>query len=73
MLDSLNHYSKNTAYIRCMAKELKKMSVNVSEQEFKALEEYAQKDNRTKTEVLREFIRTLPTYRSSESTGEKKR
>jgi hypothetical protein len=56
-----------------MAKELKKMSVNVSEQEFKALEEYAQKDNRTKTEVLREFIRTLPTYRSSESTGEKKR
>jgi hypothetical protein len=45
-----------------MAKGLKKMSVNVSEQEFQALEEYAQKDSRTKTEVLREFIRTLPTY-----------
>jgi hypothetical protein len=45
-----------------MAKGLKKMSVNVSEQEFQALEEYAQKDSRTKTEILREFIRTLPTY-----------
>jgi hypothetical protein len=50
-----------------MAKGLKKMSVNVSEQEFQALEEYAQKDSRTKTEVLREFIRTLPTYPPNKS------
>jgi hypothetical protein len=47
-----------------MAKELKKMSLNVTQQEFNALEEFADRDGRTKTEVLREFIRTLPTYRS---------
>ncbi|MDP8962907.1 MAG: CopG family transcriptional regulator [Cyanobacteriota bacterium] len=51
-----------------MAKELKKMSVNISEQEFEALEEYAQKDSRTKTEVLRELIRTLPTYPPKKSS-----
>ncbi len=67
MLYLLSHYSKNTSYIQHMAKGLKKMSVNVSEQEFQALEEYAQKDSRTKTEVLREFIRTLPTYPPNKS------
>lgn len=64
MLYSSGHYPQNTSYIRDMAKELKKMSLNVTQQEFNALEEFAGRDGRTKTEVLREFIRTLPTYRS---------
>ncbi len=37
----------------------KQLSIRISEQEMKILERYAKKAKRTKTEVIREFIRTL--------------
>jgi hypothetical protein len=50
-----------------MARKLKKMAINVTEQELEALKSYAGKDGRTQTEVLREFIRSLPTYQSGDT------
>lgn len=41
----------------------KKVVANVTEQEFQALEAFASIDGRTKTEIIREFIRSLSTYK----------
>lgn len=38
----------------------KKMTFRLSEEEFERLEAYSNKVKRTKTEILRELIRTLP-------------
>jgi hypothetical protein len=48
----------------------KRIALNTTEQEFLALEAFANIDGRTKTEIIREFIRTLPTYKPP-STPEK--
>lgn len=53
-----------------MARILKKIALNITEQEFEALAEFADKDGRTKTEIIREFLRTLPTYQP-QSTPDK--
>jgi hypothetical protein len=39
------------------------LAARVSEAEFKALEEMAARDEITMTQIIREFLRTLPTYR----------
>jgi hypothetical protein len=64
MLYSLGYHPKYTTYISDMDKKLKKMSLNVTESEFEALESFARKDGRTKTECVREWIRSLPEYQS---------
>ncbi|KAM3097531.1 ribbon-helix-helix protein, CopG family [Phormidesmis sp. 146-12] len=38
----------------------KQLHVRVSEEEMKKLERYAKKSKRTKTDVVREFLRSLP-------------
>jgi predicted DNA-binding protein len=43
----------------------KQLSIRIPEHEMKILEQYAKKAKRTKTDVIREFIRTLeakPSY-----------
>ncbi|PSB21150.1 DNA-binding protein [Phormidesmis priestleyi ULC007] len=37
----------------------KQLHVRISEQEMKTLERYAKKTKRSKTDIIREFIRTL--------------
>ncbi|WP_289501556.1 molybdenum-pterin-binding domain-containing protein [Gloeocapsopsis sp. IPPAS B-1203] len=41
------------------------ITFKVSEMEMSALEAYCQRTERTKTDVLRELIRKLPTYTNS--------
>jgi metal-responsive CopG/Arc/MetJ family transcriptional regulator len=50
-----------------MAKNLVRLSINISPQEMEALDEFAALDNRAKTEIVRELLRTLPTYKREES------
>ncbi|KAM3093056.1 ribbon-helix-helix protein, CopG family [Phormidesmis sp. 146-12] len=38
----------------------KQLHARVSEEEMKKLERYAKKAKRTKTDILREFLRSLP-------------
>ncbi|PSB17625.1 ribbon-helix-helix protein, CopG family [Phormidesmis priestleyi ULC007] len=38
----------------------KQLHVRVPEQEMKTLERYAKKTRRTKTDIVREFLRLLP-------------
>ncbi|WP_293071113.1 MULTISPECIES: hypothetical protein [unclassified Moorena] len=40
------------------------MSLKLPEHEFEALEEYCKQYHRGKTELIREFIRSLPTYKT---------
>jgi len=47
-----------------MAKEFVRLTVNITQQESQAISDYADKDGRTRTEVVRELIRSLPTYSS---------
>lgn len=49
----------------------KRVALNVTEQEFQALEAFADKDGRTKTEIIREFIRSLSTYKPATQTTDK--
>lgn len=44
------------------------ITFKVSELEMQALEAYCQQTQRTKTDVLRDLIRGLPTYTNSRST-----
>ncbi|MEH1911348.1 MAG: ribbon-helix-helix protein, CopG family [Nostoc sp.] len=37
----------------------KQLHVRVSQEEMKALERYAKKSKRTKTDIIREFLRSL--------------
>jgi hypothetical protein len=45
------------------------ITFKVSEVEMRAIEAYCRQTQRTKTDVLREFIRGLPTYRNSSNFG----
>lgn len=54
-----------------MARILKKIALNITPQEFEALEEFAEIDGRTKTEIIRELIRSLRTYKPATQTIEK--
>jgi len=47
-----------------MAKDFVRLTVNITQQESQALSEYADKDGRTRTEIVRELLRNLPTYSS---------
>lgn len=49
----------------------KKVVANVTEQEFEALEAFAGIDGRTKTEIIREFIRSLSTYKPATQPPDK--
>ncbi|NEN96397.1 MAG: CopG family transcriptional regulator [Moorea sp. SIO3I7] len=44
--------------------KIKNMSLKLPEHEFEALEEYCKQYHRGKTELIREFIRSLPTYKT---------
>jgi predicted DNA-binding protein len=43
-----------------MASKLKRMAFNLPQQELDRLSAYSEKTGRTKTDILRELIRTLP-------------
>lgn len=43
---------------------LKQLNVKIPEQELKILESYAAQTERTKTDIIREFIRSLQTKHS---------
>lgn len=43
-----------------VASKLKRMAFNLPQQELDRLSAYAEKTGRTKTDILRELIRTLP-------------
>ncbi len=45
------------------------ITFKVSETEMRAIEAYCRQTQRTKTDVLREFIRRLPTYTNSSNLG----
>jgi uncharacterized protein (DUF1778 family) len=51
-----------------MAKEFVRLSLNISKEESDALQAAADRDNRTRTEVVREWLRSLPTYRAGEKS-----
>ncbi|OKH21786.1 molybdenum-pterin-binding domain-containing protein [Chroogloeocystis siderophila 5.2 s.c.1] len=52
-------------YIDVSNKQKQWITFKVSEMEMSALEAYCQRTERTKTDVLRELIRKLPTYTNS--------
>jgi predicted DNA-binding protein len=43
---------------------LKQLNVKTPDQELQILQSYAEKTERTKTDIIREFIRSLPTKQS---------
>lgn len=50
---------QNTLNTRTMS--LKQLNVKIPEQELRILEAFAEKTERTKTDIIREFIRSLQT------------
>lgn len=52
-------------YLNVSNKQKQWITFKVSEMEMIALEAYCQRTERTKTDVLRELIRKLPTYTNS--------
>ena len=56
MNEVLNHIKPHT---RSMS--LKQLNVKIPEQELRILEAFADKTERTKTDIIREFIRSLQT------------
>ena len=51
--------------------EIRRISIKLPQSEYERLEAYCQKTHRGKTEIIREFIRTLPEP-EPESESEKK-
>jgi Ribbon-helix-helix protein, copG family len=49
----------NTLPIRTRSMSLKQLNVKIPEQELRILEAFADKTERTKTDIIREFIRSL--------------
>lgn len=45
-----------------MARKLTKTSVSLTQRELEALKGYADLTERTQSEVIRDYIRSLPTY-----------
>jgi len=56
-----------------MGKKLVRLNLNITEEEAEALEQYADRDGRTKTEIVREKLRELPTYRPDNEPKQQKR
>lgn len=52
-------------YLEVFKKQKQWITFKVSELEMKAIEDYCLQTQRTKTDVLRELIRRLPTYSNS--------
>jgi DNA-binding winged helix-turn-helix (wHTH) protein len=55
-MNQLTHYSTHPGK-RSMS--LKQLNVKIPEQELRILEAFAEKTERTKTDIIREFIRSL--------------
>lgn len=53
---------QNLLYLDVSTKKKQWITFKVSDLEMVALESYCQQTQRTKTDVLRELIRNLPTY-----------
>jgi len=58
VVDYLIHYNKCIISGHTMSE--KQIHFRVSEEEAKKLENYAKKTKRTKTDIVREFLRSLP-------------
>lgn len=50
-----------------LKRNFKRIALNITEQELDALDSHAAKDGRTRTDVLRELIRKLPSYKPDSS------
>jgi Ribbon-helix-helix protein, copG family len=61
MMTKLTEYNiiPNTLPIRTRSMSLKQLNVKIPEQELRILEAFADKTERTKTDIIREFIRSL--------------
>jgi len=57
-------------YIKMSVKQKQWITFKVSESEMRAIEAYCQQMKRTKTDVLREMIRKLPTYTNLASAND---
>jgi hypothetical protein len=55
--------------IKVPKKQKQWITFKVSELEMRAIETYCSQTQRTKTDVLRELLRKLPTYTNSSSSG----
>jgi hypothetical protein len=71
-------YASTNVYEICIAstlmgKKLVRLNLNITEEEAEALEQYADRDGRTKTEIVREKLRELPTYRPDNEPKQQKR
>ena len=55
-------------YLEVLKKHKQWITFKVSELEMKAIEDYCHQTQRTKTDVLRELIRRLPTYSNSSNS-----
>ncbi len=55
-------------YLEVPNKKKQWITFKVSELEMTAIEAYCQQTQRTKTDVLREWIRKLPTYTNASSS-----
>ncbi len=61
---NLNIMTQSTQYSIPLGKRtmsLKQLNVKIPEQELRILEAFAEKTERTKTDIIREFIRSLQT------------
>ncbi len=54
-----------------MARKLTKTSVSLTQRELEALKGYADLTERTQSEVIRDYIRSLPTYEPPIQTTDK--
>lgn len=61
--------SKAIVYLNVSDKKKQWITFKVSELEMRALEAYCQQTQRTKTDILREMIRRLPTYTNAIISG----
>jgi hypothetical protein len=63
------NYSTSNANVMQKSTSKRNLNVRVSLREYKALELSAAKDDRSITEVIREFLRSLPEYQQLSQEG----
>lgn len=57
----MNQLTQHNIPLRTRTMSLKQLNVKIPEQELRILEAFADKTERTKTDIIREFIRSLQT------------
>jgi predicted HicB family RNase H-like nuclease len=63
------NYSTSNANVMQKSTSKRNLNVRVSKREYKALELNAAKDDRSITEVMRAFLRSLPEYQQLSQEG----